>query len=473
MISVSSFGGRAGDILARTFSIFSILTGVAFTGALLLTNRLSETLAPTALPILAQAVTSLFLAHFAIDGYSDRWRLAGKVEPLTELLTVAARYFVLCSIWMIPLLLLGANPATAASITGSKGAPPYVLLAFLLCALLTPAPFLIVSVSASGWGDLLSASHWVRLFRKRRDELVLVFVIFTGAITVLCVLASPLLVIVAWKKREILQPVTVAVGLLATGTAVGLLGRLCGGYARTEEKAAERRPDPRLHPALQRLQVPAATPDEPKQAATAATEAAPAPQTARRKAPLLDAGQRLEILQKELGGNPAGLVDALMRLDADYLPNPAIRHALCVAHLRAGQRDLAIEVAKDAIPLSLRSGNAALAALTFESFLDEPAVLGISNEVACSLGEVFRTLKRDSVAAKAFAHVLSVDGADRRAIRGLMSVAGDLAQKAATAPSAVRIYDFLLAKCSDSPMIDAIRQERSRAERKAATPQSS
>src|SRR5207253_10668664 len=152
----------------------------------------------------------------------------------------------------------------------------------------------------------------------------------------------------------------------------------------TETKPA---PAP-LHPSLSQFKgVVAARSEEAAGSAPPATAAVP------RKAALLDAGARVEQLRATHGADSAALVAALREVDETFLPHPSVRQALALALVAAGRQQEALEVAREAIPACMKTGNVAAAALMYEAFLPSGETFGLAKEQIVALGDALKLAK--------------------------------------------------------------------------------
>src|SRR3989304_3241222 len=170
--TVSAFGGRAGAMLSRTMSFAAIFTGLVFLGAVAGLAALAR-YAPNELipPVVLFFLMSFFVAHFAMEGYSDEWERSGRAIPAGQVSLVALRYMILT-----------------------------LLLVYALIVSIAPPAFLVVSVSASSWGELLSAAHWRSRFGGRGGDFFLIYVVFVGAL--FCVLLAGLPIVGLGGKKS-------------------------------------------------------------------------------------------------------------------------------------------------------------------------------------------------------------------------------------------------------------------------------
>ncbi len=121
-----SFGGRAGDVVARAVSPAGLITGVLLAVLLAAAVFVSAKTGSTQLaPIAGAIIGAGFLARAAVDAYEAKWS-AGRSVPFAEFMPVALRYLALYAVLFIPLVFVGWRPEIAASPS------PAGLLIFLL-----------------------------------------------------------------------------------------------------------------------------------------------------------------------------------------------------------------------------------------------------------------------------------------------------------------------------------------------------
>jgi len=471
--TVSAFGGRAGAMLSRTMSFAAIFTGLVFLGAVAGLAALAR-YAPNELipPVVLFFLMSFFVAHFAMEGYSDEWERSGRAIPAGQVSLVALRYMILTLVLLVPLALAAPwQKAGLASVT-TPTVGAVLLLVYALIVSIAPPAFLVVSVSASSWGELLSAAHWRSRFGGRGGDFFLIYVVFVGALFCVLLAGLPIVGLAGMNSPKAMTLTGAAITVFATGFSISLLGRLCGSFAVVEAAAAVEKAPPTLHPSLARLEragdaghAPAAGGTAPDPSATTAAPHPPGP--APRKTALLEAGAKVEELRARHAGDAAALAAALGELDETFLPHPAVRAALVMALVSAGRLQEAVPLAREAIPLCLRSGNVGAAALMCEALHATGDSLGLSKEQMISIGDALKGMKRGAAAVDLYARVLRLDPTDVKAMKGAIAIAQELAQQKDTAAVAVRIYDALVKNCPASPLLDFVKAEREKASRKA------
>lgn len=283
----TEFSGVAGRVLQRSVSMGSLITGISvglvlIAGIVLLVFAGAEKLAAP----FTQVVVAFVLARFAANGLYGEW--SGTVfsnvgGTWSHVSLVAARYLALTAVWLVPMSLMGVGlnrgmatgmgPGMMSSTAGAFN------VIYLVAMALTPPLFLIVAVTANGFGDAFSPAHWKQSFNGRFGDLFAIYVVYTGALGIVLLLSA--------------APVTLALSANANfglflgglsfcmlfGVSVNLLGRLCGFFAcgelglSTTESSTASAPRPGQIPA------------SPSPVARPETQPAPAPVTAQPTAP--------------------------------------------------------------------------------------------------------------------------------------------------------------------------------------------
>lgn len=466
------FGGVAGEMLSRTVSFGSVFTGIVFLVAVAALGSTAQRLdSPLLLVVGLQIIVSAFVAHFAVEGYSDQWERAGRSIPPTQVGAVTARYMALSIALLAPLLVVARSRDAAMAFFATPGAGAVLLLIYALVVTVSPPALLVSSVSATSFGDLVSLEHWRSRFRARWGDFFLIYVIFIGALVCMVLACLPIVGFAATRSPDAMSMTSGAIAVFALGFAISLLGRLCGSFAVvvpdapvTEKKTAT------LHPALSPFTGAAAA--RPGSAAgsaagSASGSAAPVPAGPPRKSALLDAGARVERLRGEHAADSAAFIAALRDLDEAFLPNPAVRQALTLALAGAGRQGEAVDLARDGIPLCLKSGNVGSAALMYEALLASGETFGLTKDQIVALGDSLKSMKRPAAAVQVYAGVLRTNAGDVKAMKAMIAVAQDFSQQKDTAAQAMQVYDHLIAHCQGSPLLDFVNAERSKLERKA------
>jgi len=458
------FGGLAGEMLSRTISIGSIVTGVMFASCIwllgLVASKIDNDLVVAAA---AQFIVAFFLAHFTVEGYSDEWERAGHAIPAGKVGIVAVRYIALTVLMLAPLFVIFRSREAALTLLLTPKASAVGLVAYLLALVASPPALLVAAVAADSWSDLLSSAQWGSRFRGRWVDFFLIYVVFTGSLIVLIFVAVPAIAFARTKSMEAMQTTAEVAGLFAVGFTISLLGRLCGSFAAPViEEPTETKPVPTrsLHPTLVQYKGGTARVDD---APAAPPPAAEGP----RRVPLLDAGTRIEQLRAAHGSDAAALAAALRELDETFLPNPAVRQALVTALVAAGRQQEAVELAREAIPASIKMGGVAAAAPIYEAVLASGETFDLTPEQILAIGDALKSMKHYTGAVKVYAAVLNANANDVKAMKGMIAVAQLFAQQPDTVASAARIYDHLLSRCAGSPLLDFVSTERAKLQRKA------
>jgi hypothetical protein len=457
------FGGVAGEMLSRTVSPGSVFTGVLF---LLAVGALGATAERVGRDLLLVGgllfVVSFFLAHFAVEGSTDQWERAGRSIPPTAVGAVALRYLVLSIVVLAPMLFVAQSRAAALALVTTPRAGAILALIYVLAATAAPPALLVGSVSASSFRDLVSLEHWRSRFRSRWGDFFLIYVIFIGALVCVVLACLPIVGFAATRSADAMRVASGAIVVFGIGFSISLLGRLCGSFAVEPESAIAETTPATLHPALSPFAGAAAAHSGAPGGAVPAAPAAPP-----RKSALLDAGARVEQLRTEHASDPAAFAAALRDLDEAFLPHPAVGQARTLALAGAGRRQEAVDVARDAIPLCLKSGNVAAAALMYEALLASGETFGLTKDQIVALGDSLKSLKRPGAAVRVYAGVLRAHAGDVKAMKAMIAIAEDLSQQKDTAAQAVQVYDYLIAHCAGSPLLDFVNAERAKAQRKA------
>jgi hypothetical protein len=485
--SLTEFSGIAGRVLVRSISGGSLISGIAL-GSALLAGSLVLVMAGSveaALPF-AQSVMALALARFAVNGRFGEWGgslFSSAGGPWSDVSMVAVRYLTLTFIWLLPVLALSLRTGAGADPAMMMGGGPSTGLLLLgtvhlLAMILTPPVFLIVSVSAQNFADIFLPDHWKRLTAGRLGDLFAIYVVYVGAPAVVMLLALPS-VMLALSLNPKLGAVIGALSFCALlGMSTNLLGRLCGFFAcgelgevGTEEpKKAPQKPLARLTPRPQHQQAEAGPASLPLSAA----EPLPAarPQNAVRKPALLDARSRVDRAVDRFGRDPAGAINTLRGLDDSFAPQPQVQHALAICLMRAGRIDEAVSMTASAIPLCLDRGNSQLAAELFKEMRPHLGRIHLDSEQLLTIAAAHARLEEWAAAAKAYSMVIEGDSGENRAVQGLLQVAEGILTKKGHPPAAAKVYRYLMAKCSVSPLSEQIRRGLEEAERRIPQPAS-
>jgi hypothetical protein len=455
------FSGLAGAMFSRTVSPGAFFTGFIYLAAIGALAEFAPNIGSQAIAAAAaQLITAFFLAHFAVEGYSDQWERAGRTIPPAEVGAVALRYLLLATLVLMPVFAALEWRETAFPLVLESEWRVMLAVMYVLALMASPPALLVIAVSATSSSEVLSPAHWGSRFHGRWMDFLLIYAIFAGAIFCLVLAGVPLIVYARTYGPDTMQTVGEGLALFAIGFGISLVGRLCGSFAvLPAPEAADTKPAP-LHPSLVQFKGAAPAPS-----ATVSAAPAPADAAAPRKAALLDAGARVEQLRATHASDPAALVDALRELDDTFLPHPSVRQGLVLALVAAGRQQEAVDAAREAIPMCMKTGNVVAAALIFEALLSAGEMFGLAKEQIAALGDALRSVKRHASAANVYGVVLNAAPGDIKAMKGMIAVAQTFAQQQESA-NAVRIYDYVIAHCAGSPLLDFVNTERAKLERK-------
>ena len=434
MAHEDSFGGRAGDVVAQAVSpaalVIGLVAGFSVAAVVWICFKAGiEQLAPG----LTSVVFAGFIARAAVDRRDARWRGARGV-PFADYAPVALQYLLLNVILLLPMLLVGWHPdliRALISLREESGPALTLLLFYVLVIFIAPPLLLIVAVSARETTQIISPSHWSRCFSNRGTDVFLIYVLYVGSLFASVALCLPLVVLLATFSAKTLVftlPLTV---VFATGAAVLLLGGLCGEYARVERQA-------------------------PSPVVVVSTGEAPVAPLTSRKPPLLDAGKRVAETNHDIA--------ALEALREEHAPNPAVLHALSFAYAREGRHADAIAVAREGIPLAMRSGGVILAAEMFDQFRAD-ADFSIQREQVVAFADALRNSKRLATSARLYVFAVESQPSDVRAAKGAIATAEEFVSTG-DPKSALELYDFLLERCAASPLMEFVRERRADASKR-------
>ena len=506
------FGGVAGRVARESLSIQTFLSGlvlatVAGISVLILGRFGAHALAAIGLQILPL----MFLARFALNGYSGEWCgtiFSGRGGSPWDVLVVAGRQLLLMILWCLPvLLLLRARWGSAGDLGASvplllmSGDRAILLIAFLymIALALTPPVFLITSVGAQSTTQLFSPGLWRGLFQGRIGDLFLIYAVYLGSLLFVVLLFIPVAALVYLSNPSTGVLFIGAMLAFAVGFALNLLGRLCGFFAAlasTEEMQPQAAPSPR------EAASPASTPRpqpglrggaavvvgspsglhpgddaggaEPVGAgAVGAEPLGPAPlgriATPSGKGPLLDARERVDRIAARAESDPSGALRELKDLDREFAPNPLVLDALARLQLKLGPEEEAHQGAERALQTLLGRGHIRLAAQLFaEVSRRAPGapMLQLRRDQRLAIAEELSGMGEAASAIPIWRAALQEDPGDRRTLKVLIRVGEAMTRDADQVPSAVEIFRMLLDLCSDSPLLPLIEQRLAEAERR-------
>lgn len=502
----SPFGGTMGRVLRDANSFGTLVTGVTIGFAILISTFVLSLLHVNGLAALVgQAVIAVALARFALSGMAGETRgtiFSSACGSWPEAVVLGGRYLALNLLWAVPLIGIawailgtagdtvalggGSDPGQAAS-SMTAGGPftfmPPILLAmmskgflltaslFLFCAALFPPLTLIVALRAGRFADIVSPVVWRACFDGRLGDLYLIYAVHGGGLCTLLIVAIPALVL-GFAAAPAIGWIFLTIGMaFGGGLAVTLLGRLCGFFAFGEElesSAARRSPLPERHeaavqhPTIHRAEVQHSMPSVPDSAGAPSAgappgEAEPGAVDPSGKPPLIDPAGRVAAARRRFEQDRDGALSELRDMEQQHAPSPQVRHALTLCLHQAGRAGEALAAARSAIPLCLERGNVALAAEIFALLWRQARELGLDRDQIDAVATALAKSGDSAHAITAFGMALSMDRADRRAIKGLLQLA-DRRQHDGHPKDAVRIYTFLLQYAADTPFADDMRR---------------
>jgi len=494
----TEFGGVAGRLVSGSISGGSLVSGIVLGLGLLIVGWLLAMAGALGMIMpFNLIVLSFVLARFAVNGMYGEWSgtvFSGAGGPWTVVGAVALRYMALTFMWYMPMALIGMMVGKASAGAPMTAFPTMAGGALVLGAInmlamtITPPLFLIVSVSATNFGDLFSADHWRRLFVDRRDDLITVYVVYAGALFMVAMLSLPFVMVALAATYKLAILVGGLSFCLLFGVSVNLLGRMCGFFAFGElgSIGPQVGDTPGLVPGTEPVvdsvtpvvaPVGAAAPTGPAPAvpsqpvAPAATppfvaEAQPVGDIARR--PLEDPKSTVDAAVRDFAQNPEAALAALQKLNIDFAPHPLVLQHLALYNYRAGRVEPSVEVAREAIPLCFERGQSYLAAELFREMRQYRSHLALTLEQLLTIGHTLIKMEDYATAAKAYTAVIGQDHGESRAVKGLLQVAEKILHEKQKPEAAIKVYRYLLQHCSSSPLVEFMQTGLEEAERTVA-----
>jgi hypothetical protein len=375
-------------------------------------------------------------------------------------------------------------PPTIRALTSK---PVIASIVFLLLGLtLVPPLALIIAVRAETFRAIFSKDLWVSTFRGRLGDLYVVYSIHAGGLGMIIVGAIPIVLFGFSAQMEF--------GVLFLGAAVAymgalavtLLGRLCGFFAFGDEDVApgqqftpapgggrlEAPPvvgfSPRVVPGGVLASHPAAGQDGTSESAGAAAAPPEENDDAQGRPPLLDGETRAAAARARFATDQGAALADLMALRDQHAANAHVLHALALSFGEAGRAAESLETARAGLPLCLARGQLSLAADLFVAHWKQARALGLDHEQIDAVAGAL--LKRNDLvrAVAAYGLALTLDPADRKAVKGLMQAADQRLHKEGRPKDAARIYTFLLQYAPNSPLADDMKRGLAEAEARAA-----
>jgi hypothetical protein len=483
--ALTEFSGVAGRVLRGSVSGGSLITGMVVGFALLAGNAvLIMAEAPSVATPFTQIVLALALARFAVNGLHGEWGgtiFSGAGGPWSRVVQVALRYLCLTALWLLPMLLLGVGleQGAAMGMGVMSGKLAAFALIYMLAMTLTPPMFLIVAVSATGFGDIFTPDHWKGIFGGRLGDLFAVYVVYTGTLAMVLVLSLPP-VAMAFNMNPKLGFLIAGLSFcMLFGVSVNLLGRLSGFFACGElglfapaaPESTDRMPASVAVASEPKAAVPTSTaekplPDPPQGLQAAQPSVVPdlrAASPAEKLPPLLDGQQRVEMELKRFPKDPYGALAALKELYQSFAPHPNVMQALAICLYRTDQREPAIELANRALPLCLERGYFHLGAGIFTEMKRELDRLKLDRNQLLLIASSLIRMDDLAAAAKAYSAVIGGHPEETRAIKGLLQVAEQIMNQRPEA--AAKVYRYLLEHCASSPLAEFMTRGLAEAER--------
>ena len=240
------------------------------------------------------------------------------------------------------------------------------------------------------------------------------------------------------------------------------MGRLCGFFAFGEESPVPSSGRPEGPAGFAGPRAIAAFPGDPAAGDEAAS--AEAPEEESTLPPLPDAAARAAEARRRFETDREGAIADLQALREQHAPSPPILHALALMLHAAGRSEAGATVARDAIALGLRRGQASLAAEVFAAYWKQSNALGVSGGQVNVLATTLFKSGHVAQATTAFGVALNLDHGDRRAIQGLLQIADHRLHREAKPKDAARIYTFLLQYAASTSFAEDMKRGLAEAE---------
>jgi hypothetical protein len=406
---------------------------------------------------------------------------------------ISLRYLTLTALWLVPLFFLGLNQLqseeammTMMASSSAMGPPvgfgkfAFIIVLYFLGSIITPPLFLIISVSAGSFGEIFSPEHWRNRFSGRMGDLFLVYVVYAGAMGMILILGFPLVIglfPLSWKLAAFFGAIGVAFVL---GLAINLLGRLCGFFAFGESGFSPQAeaPGPDYGPAMHRTgpdsvapvapatpaAAPVATADPERTIPLSSDPAAQALADAANAAmnqglpPLMDAQQKVNEATQRFESDPEGAIRQLKEVRDAHAPHPQVLHALCLLAHKAGRTEDALCHGKEALPICLDRGHAVLAAEIFRTLWSLREQLDLTRDQTLAVAAAMVKQGDLTYGANTYALILQKDTKETRAVKGILQVAEKLLKESRKPADALRLYQYLLKHCPDSPLAEFMHQ---------------
>ncbi|MBD3161549.1 MAG: hypothetical protein GF346_04940 [Candidatus Eisenbacteria bacterium] len=468
------FGGIAGRVVREALSAGTFFSGVVLAiGMALCVGLFSLAKADFFVALSVQILPLLFLARFALNGYAGEFGgtiFSGRGGSMIDASKVAGRLVLLMLLWAIPMGLLlqskmpeGPGASFTYMLMTGNDTMLFLAVAYLAGTALTPPLFLIGSVAAARTSDLFSPDCWRELFAGRFGDLLLVYCLYVGAMSVVVLAMMPAVVVFFNLSKELGLLVGVGMLVFAVGFGLNLLGRLCGFYAATV------RPDLWAPQTIEREGVPAGP--EPV-SGPRPVRPVPLGPTAigSTKASLLDARERVAVILEGAETDPSGAIEELEDLDRTCAANPLVLQAIARLRLRTAADEDAYTATQRAMELILERDAIRLAAELYtelrRTLPERRSSLPLRTEDLHAIAAELRGLGETEAAAEIWREMLAANPGERQAMKGLIQVAEAWMRGSGRPVVAAEIYRFLLDHAGDSPLRPLVEQGLEDAQRR-------
>lgn len=163
----------------------------------------------------------------------------------------------------------------------------------------------------------------------------------------------------------------------------------------------------------------------------------------------LDIGRR----RREPGRNRA-----VTQPEGDAALHPKVLHTLCLMYLRAGNREAAVRLGREALDVCRQTSHPTLAVGLFRELWPHLQESDLSTEQVLGMLRLLIQERDYATAAKVFSWATRRNGGGSLAIEYLMEIAKSELHPGRAPGEAPGIYDFLLTHCADSPHLDTFRK---------------
>jgi hypothetical protein len=521
------YGGEVAAILWQSLSPYAVVIGLFCGGLLLGLGVLLRSGAGSGLmPLVLFVVNSLFLLRIALQSafgspHAGFFKDDGSNWP--EAVAALGRFLFLNLLWLIPAGLLArgvAQDLPARLMTGGvAGAVGPGLALLVLSFALLPPLFLIASVSALSFADLLDREQWRSMFAGRGHDVAALIAVYLGGSLGGMGLAYLFAVALGNGKLNAMVAFGVIAGVYSFGVMLLLLGRLVGGFIRvgvvgvdagasgpkprasaadsgsvqifglaaggvsravdsalieaaaaasaasaaaTVAASASARPAPRAGSATPPHATMPNPPHAGPRAAAVTPEHALPPKSQLANASVLEVLRANERLARTEPAKALAELDELMAARGRQ-PQLLARLAALEKQVRPG---IALATAREAAQQSCALGSHGAIGDLLEPFADQLDELGLSPEDWLKVAHAQKVLRKLDVATSLYTRLLGLDPGLVPAIKGLVQIADELVRQDAGAEQALAIYDYLDGQCPGHPFREFTDRGREIAERK-------